>query len=197
MYGKLPKSNGRTMAEIQAHYAIEKELSDRLRHSGRADRLILYRTLNEELFRRVPSHPLLTRKKDPLARARKVAEEMKLLGPLLRPDSTFLEVGPGDCALSFEVARRVKKVYAIDVSEEITRSEAFPPNLELIISDGCAVPVAGESVDVAYSNQLMEHLHPDDGREQLRNIHAALKPGGKYLCITPNRLSGPHDISVY
>jgi hypothetical protein len=22
-----------------------------------------------------------------------------------------------------------------------------------------------------------------------------LKPGGKYLCLTPNRLSGPHDVS--
>ena len=41
----------------------------------------------------------------------------------------------------------------------------------------------------------MEHLHPDDAQEQLRNIHAALAPGGAYVCLTPNRLTGPHDIS--
>jgi len=41
----------------------------------------------------------------------------------------------------------------------------------------------------------MEHLHPDDAREQLGNIFAALAPGGAYVCITPNRLDGPHDIS--
>lgn len=53
------------------------------------------------------------------------------------------------------------------------------------------------SVDVAYSNQLMEHLHPDDALEQLANIHRALKPGSVYYCVTPSRISGPHDISVY
>jgi hypothetical protein len=43
----------------------------------------------------------------------------------------------------------------------------------------------------------MEHLHPDDAVEQLRNICAALKPGGAYFCVTPNRMSGPHDISQH
>ena len=33
--------------------------------------------------------------------------------------------------------------------------------------------------------------------KQLKNIYQALAPGGSYLCFTPNRLSGPHDISKY
>ena len=48
---------------------------------------------------------------------------------------------------------------------------------------------------MAFSNQLMEHLHPDDALEQLTQIIAALAPGGRYLCVTPNRLNGPHDVS--
>ena len=59
------------------------------------------------------------------------------------------------------------------------------------------MPVEPGSVDLAYSNQVMEHLHPEDALEQLANIHRALKPGGKYVCVTPNRLNGPHDISRY
>jgi hypothetical protein len=43
----------------------------------------------------------------------------------------------------------------------------------------------------------MEHLHPDDALEQLDNIYASLAPSGVYLCRTPNRLNGPHDISKY
>jgi hypothetical protein len=31
----------------------------------------------------------------------------------------------------------------------------------------------------------MEHLHPEDAFEQLRNIIRALAPGGRYVCITP------------
>jgi hypothetical protein len=50
---------------------------------------------------------------------------------------------------------------------------------------------------VAFSNQLMEHLHPDDALQQLRNIYDALAPGGTYICLTPNGLTGPHDISRY
>jgi SAM-dependent methyltransferase len=59
------------------------------------------------------------------------------------------------------------------------------------------MPVDAQSVDVAYSNQVMEHLHPDDALEQLAHIHRSLAPGGVYVCITPNRLTGPHDISMY
>ena len=59
------------------------------------------------------------------------------------------------------------------------------------------IPVPDGSVDVAYSNQLMEHLHPDDAVEQLAQIFRALRQGAAYICITPNRLCGPHDISRF
>jgi len=72
-----------------------------------------------------------------------------------------------------------------------------PENFSFALSDGTSIPVPSGSVDVAYSNQLMEHLHPDDALEQLANVHRALKPGSVYYCITPSRISGPHDISVY
>lgn len=120
---------------------------------------------------------------------------MKVLMPFLNKNTIFLEVGPGDCALSFEVAKQVKQVYAVDVSAEITRTSTTPENFQLILSNGCSISVPHHSIHVAYSNQLMEHLHPDDALEQLQNIYNALMPGGAYICITPNKLVGPSDIS--
>jgi SAM-dependent methyltransferase len=73
----------------------------------------------------------------------------------------------------------------------------MPPNFELIISDGTSIPAPPESVDFAFSDQLMEHLHPDDALDQLREIRRVLKPGGSYLVFTPSRLSGPHDVSKF
>ena len=48
------------------------------------------------------------------------------------PGNGFLEIGPGGCVLSFEVAKWVKKVLAIDVSKEVTKITTSPGNFELI-----------------------------------------------------------------
>ena len=127
----------------------------------------------------------------------RIKREMRIVRAYLYQDTVFLEIGPGDCTVSIEVAKSVKKVIAIDVSSEITKQIEKPDNFSLILSDGCGIPVPENSINVAYSNQLMEHVHPDDAMKQLKNIYQALALGGIYLCLTPNRLSGPHDISTY
>jgi SAM-dependent methyltransferase len=182
--------------QIREHYLIEKELAAKLRNANKRERKNLYTELYDELYRRVPQHPQLVQKANLEEQAKAVSCQLTLLKGFLRPEFTFLEVGPGDCALSLEVARLVRKVYAIDVSKEITvTSVPLPPNFTLQISDGSSMAVPPESIDIAYSNQLIEHLHPDDVLEHLKNIYNSLKRGGIYICITPNRLSGPHDIS--
>lgn len=191
------KSNQRTPDQIREHYEVEKRLAERLLNSTREERQTLYASSYNELFRSIPHHSQLTRKSSPEESAAKVASEIKRFQSFLKENTTFLEIGPGDCALSFEVARRVKAVYAIDVSEEITRNADYPSNFKLILSDGTSIPVPHNSINFAYSNQLMEHLHPEDARDQLHNIFEALAPEGIYLCITPNRVTGPHDISKY
>ena len=189
-------SEKRTPNQLREHYEIERKLANKLLNASKEERGLLYSTLYDELYRRVPNHPQLTRKESNLSYV-SACRKMVLLRRFITSDSKFLEIGPGDCILSFEVAKHVKKVYAIDVSEEITRTKKSPQNFELIISDGCDIPVPENSIDMAYSNNLMEHLHPEDAFAQLRNIYKALTDGGKYLCITPNCLSGPHDISRY
>jgi SAM-dependent methyltransferase len=194
---KIPTQEARSLNQIQEHYEIEKELASRLRNSNVKERQYLYTALYDELFKRVPLHPQLIRKSSPEITAWIVAQRMQLLGRFLKPHRTFLEIGPGDCALSIEASKHVKKVYAVDVSNEIAKNIVFPQNFEFLISEGCNIPVPENSIDVAYSHQLMEHLHPDDAFTQLQNIYKALAPKGIYICITPNRLSGPHDISKY
>ncbi len=188
-------SDTRMTEQLREHYEIEKELAGKLLKANRQDRRHLYSSLYNEMYERVPHHPQLTRKTSPEETRQLVAAQMRFISRYLNKEITFLEVGPGDCTLSFEAAKHVKKVYAVDVSDEITKSPTQPANFQLILSDGSTVPVPPNSVNVVYSNQLMEHLHPDDAFEQLENIYRALAPGGVYICITPNRLSGPHDIS--
>jgi SAM-dependent methyltransferase len=194
---KLPKSEKRTPEQIREHYEIEKELADKLRRAPREERRYLYSSLYDELYRRVPFHPQLTRKLSPAGTKYIVASQMRFLHSFLNKERTFLEVGPGDCALSFEVSKFVKQVYAVDVSDEITKASTAPENFQLFLSDGCSVPVPSNSINLAYSYNLMEHLHPDDAIDQLRHIYKALVPGGAYICVTPNRITGPHDVSRF
>lgn len=188
----------RPLERLREHYRIEKELARLLRSAPRDQRRSLYTRVYDELFRRIPDHPQLAREKDPNAEAALLAEQVRLVQPLLRPESVVLEIGCGDCALARTIAPLVKTVYAVDVSPDILRrSGPLPPNVLRAACDGCTMPVPDGCVDLAFSNQLMEHLHPDDAAEQLRAIYRTLSPRGRYLCVTPNRLSGPYDISRY
>ena len=174
------------------HYKVEIALANRLRNSSRAERKHLYSSVYEELYREVPHHPQLERKSQGAEmRALGLQDLLETLRPFLNPDTVYAEIGAGDCSLTMLVAPHVRKAYAIDVSETVTRG-ASAPNLEVVLSDGISIPVKATLI---FSNQLMEHLHPDDARDQLANVVAALEPGGKYFCVTPNRLNGPHDVS--
>jgi ubiquinone/menaquinone biosynthesis C-methylase UbiE len=191
------KGDDRSPEQITEHYLLEKSLATHLQQSQKHERHHLYRSLYDKLFQEITHHPQISRKMDAEASQVEVQRKMNLVKRYLQPDTVFLEVGPGDCQFSFGVARRVEKVYAVDVSQEITKNTKPPENFELIISNGCNIPVEENSVSIAYSNQLMEHLHPEDAYEQLKDLYLCLKPGGSYICITPNRMAGPHDISKY
>lgn len=185
----------RSAEEIHNHYLVEKDLANKLKSSSAQERGALYLSVYEELFRRVPNHPILFRRVEPAIQRQAIRWQLQFLRRFLKPSHSFLEIGAGDCALALEVAKVTARVYAVDVSAKLTESIALPSNFELRISDGCSVDVPDNSVDVAYSNQLMEHLHPDDALKQIREVFRALKPGGVYVCVTPNRLGGPYDIS--
>ena len=189
------KSDSRSWIQLREHYEVEKELAAKLRNSPKAERRSLYSEAYNELFRRVPHHPMLTRRVDEGEAIAAITAQMRLLKRFLRPELSFLELGAGDCRLSFEVAKHVKIVYAVDVSSEITKNSRCPKNFSLILSDGCSVPLPDNSVDIVYSNQVIEHLHPEDVLEQTQHVYRVLKTGGRYICVTPNSLSGPHDVS--
>lgn len=187
-------TDARTSEELKRHYDIERALAQKLRQANREKRLQLYPQVYDELYREVP---FLKTNPETIDQAH-LRSTLRLLKPFLGQDKTFLEIGAGNLAVSREISSHVNQVYALDVSKEFaTALGPIPANIQLIISDGLSVPVPPASVDIAYSSQLMEHLHPDDAKEQLKNIYNALKPNGSYLCNTPHRFNGPHDISRY
>jgi hypothetical protein len=159
--------------QLLQHYEIERELANKLRAATRDERRSLYSTLYNELYQRIPYHSQLRKKVAQGMGSGKPSARIRFLKRYLKKDAVFLEIGAGSCALSIQVAELVKMVCAVDVSDEIVRNIEFPDNLIFLLTDGCTIPLSDNSVHVAFSDQLIEHLHPDD------------------------RLNGPHDISKY
>jgi hypothetical protein len=164
------RDGARTAEQIRRHYLVERSLAERLRATPKAERPAAYGEVYDELFRSVPDHPALRVRSHGEVAARRAASVRHQLGFIrrfLKPEAVFAEIGAGDCALSQRVALDVKRVYAIEVSREATREVKPRRNVEIVVTDG-GVPLPAESVDVAFSNQVMEHLHPEDACDQLR-----------------------------
>lgn len=184
----------RAAAQLREHYAIECGLAQCLREAPSGERGPLYARVYDELFASVPHHPQLRRRAS-RERSVQVERELHFLAGLLTDDLAVLEIGAGDLALSRRLAGMVGEVHAVDVASEIAGGETSPANLHIYLTDGPRLPLADDSVVLAYSNQLIEHLHPHDAVEHLREVFRVLEPGGRYLCVTPNELTGPWDIS--
>lgn len=175
------------------HYETERALAARLLASPPGERAATYGEVYDELFRAVPDHPQLSISAE--ERRRKVDEKLRLVGRFLRPDGVLVELGAGDCLFSAVASEQVGRVYAVDVSEVIVERAPSLPNVEVVLSDGVSVPLEAGAADVVFSDQLMEHLHPDDALAQLGEIRRVLRPGGRYVFATPSRHTGPHDVS--
>lgn len=187
----------RPLERLRHHFEVERELAQRLKNSTREQRVELYKTLYEELFRRVPDHPRLTRLETPESLQKAVEARMNLLKPFLKNVETFLEFAPGDCRLAYEVAKYVRMVFAVDISDQSGNPDRPPENFKLIVYDGYNLDFPENSIDLAFSYQFLEHLHPDDVEFHLRLAFKILKPGAAYVLSTPHAFSGPHDISAH
>lgn len=185
---------------IVAHYELERRIADRLRDSSKREREAgLYQDSYRRLLDGLPDHPRkINLNGERAERVRSyVLRQARMLAKELSPDDVFVDLGGGDGRVALLLARHVAKAIVIDVNDALAPKGGTPHNFSFVKNEGVDIPLDSESVSFVYSNQLMEHLHPDDALEQLREVYRILKPGGRYLCRTPNRVSGPHDVSMF
>ena len=191
---RVARREKRPLERVIAHYELERKLASELLASDRQARAKLYGQVYDRLFSELPDHPQWSI--TPEARALQAQTQIRIIAPLLDRSKTFLEVGCGDAVLTKKVAPHAREVIGVDVTDRLV-GQTRPENFSILMSDGVALPVASNSVDLVFSNHLIEHMHPDDVAPHLAEILRVLKPGGRHACATPNRLNGPHDISVF
>jgi ubiquinone/menaquinone biosynthesis C-methylase UbiE len=100
----------------------------------------------------------------------------------LTPDMVVADVGTGTGFVAAGIAPRVAKVIGIDISErilDVARSnldELGIDNVELRDGDITALPVADDSVDVAFANMVLHHA--EDPAVMLTEMARVVRPGG-------------------
>ncbi|SHH35796.1 class I SAM-dependent methyltransferase [Ferrimonas marina] len=192
----LPPS--RSLEQVTNHYLVEKAIAERLKASNWEERKRIYSTMYDELFAKVPDHPRLTRRESLDLSSKTTKVKLASVSKFLTPTSHFLEFAPGDCRFVKEVAQHVEKAIGVDISDQQNPEDGTPDNFELIVYDGYNLDtVADESIDLVFSDQLIEHFHPDDTKQHFQLVHRILRPGGRYIFRTPHSLTGPHDVSRY
>lgn len=108
---------------------------------------------------------------------------------LLVEDKVVLDVGSGVGYGSKILAEKAAAVLALDVSEETVRyaGERYAGgNIERVVGDCHELPLAGASMDVVVSFELIEHLQGQEAH--LREVSRVLKPDGLTVISTPNRI---------
>lgn len=193
---RLPE--GRTHQQVENHFLVERAIASRLKVANRAERAQIYAGMYDELFARVPDHPRLTRRASEEQTRVANAEKMAIVRSLLAPSAVFVEFAPGDCRFAIEVAKHVKQVYAVDISDQRAPRDTGGSNLTFVVYDGYQLDaIPAQTADVVFSDHLVEHLHPEDVVLHFSTILGLLKPGASYIFRTPHVCSGPHDVSQY
>ncbi|CAM3658579.1 class I SAM-dependent methyltransferase [Kibdelosporangium persicum] len=103
-------------------------------------------------------------------------------------DAVVLEAGCGEGYGADLLARDAKAVIGLDydvlTSEHVARKY---PRIHMVRGNLVMLPFAGESIDVVANLQVIEHLWEQE--RFLRECLRVLRPGGRLLITTPNRIT--------
>ncbi len=192
-YSTLPKEE---KARVVRQYICEINLSNKLRNANDTERLGLYSKVYDDFFKSQPDHPMVKRTKNKVYSRDRSKRHASLIRRFSKSTDIILEIGCGDCGTSIELSKYCKKVIGVDVTRELKESK-LPYNFNFQLSDGVSINTKESSVNIVYSNMLIEHLHPKDAKTQTKNAYKVLKKGGMYICSTVHKYFGPADVSLY
>lgn len=120
---------------------------------------------------------------------------ISVIGP---PPKHICEVGSGRGSFVRYLASLGYDCTGTDITKERGKKfDSGTPGLNWNTTDGVHLARFEKSgtYDIVISDQVIEHLHPDDLVEHFQGALAILKTGGSYVFRTPHYCFGPSDVS--
>jgi 2-polyprenyl-3-methyl-5-hydroxy-6-metoxy-1,4-benzoquinol methylase len=190
---RIPAETPVTEQMVRHHWELEQRLTGELRGSTPENRWAVFEHCYTTLYTELPwlneSDP------DDNEIALEYADWPHYLGP---PPMDIYEVGAGSGALARFLSAKGYRCRASEITRERGHWDERSANPSWGQTDGVHLTQfeQPESYDAVISNQVVEHLHPDDLPEHLHTACALLRPGGRYVLSTPHAHLGPADVSA-
>ena len=180
-----------TIDMIMKHWTLERELAQKMIKSNSSERVELFMDCYNALFSTCPW--LLS------TGTREISYQVNDWWIHTVPEfANILELGGGNASYAAHLGMLGFNVVSVDISQERVAEASNrlnSPNVKLMTVNSLYLPFDHNTFDVVFSNQMIEHLHPDDIQLHFNEVYRVLKTGGVYCFLTPNGLWGPFDIS--
>lgn len=109
-------------------------------------------------------------------------------------NKSVIDFGCGEGSFLMNIQKNIphKKLLGVD----IFIPESLKKNKKIEFVSSSIINFKTEKkFDVAFSDNVLEHLSVLDYEQHLKSVYNSLNPGGKFILILPNRLFGPGDIT--
>lgn len=126
---------------------------------------------------------------DEETRRKKAAKILSILQSQVKlKNCDLLDIGTGSGHIIQIIARECKSATSVNINDERVVTEGY----KFYKVNDVNLPFANESFDVVVSNQVIEHIPPQD--VHIKEIHRVLKKGGIAYIATPSKftLIEPH-----
>ena len=145
-----------------------------------------------ELFERFPDHPVFLATCEEAKRKGKLGAG--LIIPLSQRGSNVLEVGCDRGDVLVALAKRGRICTGIEISQHMLES-CNTRDVKIVCGSADSLDFSSGSYVVVFSQEVLEHLHPEDVPMHFAEAFRVLRPNGILAVETPNRRTGPQDIS--
>lgn len=192
----LPEDLNVTEAMIWHHWNLERELTRLLMESTPETRWEVFEQAYTRFYSELTWLSLHTGDADLREPSGRYRDWAAMIG---QPPGRIYEVGSGSAKMLSYLASSGFECKATDITRERREKtgDGVPEKLSWGNSDGVNLDLFEPSnfYDVVVSDQVLEHLHPDDLERHFKSVLTILKPGGRYIFNTPHCYLGPHDVS--
>ncbi len=192
---KMVESTPVTYEMVIYHWDLERRLRDELLNSDALDRGETYARCYTELYSQLPWLNEFTNTVEGVPDSARYAMWVAAIGP---PPMKIFEIGAGQGRMLRYLASLGHKCTGSDVTVERAAATGDPQNevLESVLDNAVSIGSAGEGeYDRVLSDQVIEHLHPEDIEKHVASVRRMLRPGGRYIVCCPHIYAGPADVS--